>query len=358
MPQQEQTLDPVQLFQHYQQSMQVVHDLQQQVQGLRTQLQQQADANAPILALRTALETLVASNQEQQNLQRSFQDNVHDVLNRINPRTNTYTSRPPVPLPFTRKFTSSGEPTFAEFRAQLKTMFARFPESLDTDADKINYTIQCMEGAPAQFFAPFVNEEIQDEDGYLETFERFMQILDDLYGDHHYIDEINTRLARLRQTGTMAEYITQFKSLGARARWNDAALLARFKDGLSDEVKILLTSQWHHMTSVSEAQSLASAAYQNFLAQRRLHVKLSRPSNQNQNQSRRPPAPAPSAPTSPSTAMEIDAVRTCRLTPQEKQRRRDNGLCLYCGGENHFADNCPVKRARLAIIIEAENNQA
>ena len=32
-----------------------------------------------------------------------------------------------------------------------------------------------------------------------------------------------------------------------------------------------------------------------------------------------------------------------KLTPQERERRFENGLCLYCGGEGHQSTNCPEK---------------
>lgn len=39
--------------------------------------------------------------------------------------------------------------------------------------------------------------------------------------------------------------------------------------------------------------------------------------------------------------MEIDAMRRGPLTAEEKQRHRDEGLCLYCGLGKHLAANCP-----------------
>ena len=35
-----------------------------------------------------------------------------------------------------------------------------------------------------------------------------------------------------------------------------------------------------------------------------------------------------------------------RVTEQEKKRRRDNNLCLYCGSSGHWASQCPHKRSR------------
>jgi hypothetical protein len=35
-----------------------------------------------------------------------------------------------------------------------------------------------------------------------------------------------------------------------------------------------------------------------------------------------------------------------KLTQQERQRRIDKNLCLFCGGSGHRTDTCPVKSAR------------
>jgi hypothetical protein len=57
--------------------------------------------------------------------------------------------------------------------------------------------------------------------------------------------------------------------------------------------------------------------------------------------------------------MELDALKVKHITAEEKQRRRDNGLCLYCGGDNHFASACPAKKARLAAVtVDPENESA
>ena len=48
------------------------------------------------------------------------------------------------------------------------------------------------------------------------------------------------------------------------------------------------------------------------------------------------------SPTNTPTPMEIDTTRRHGpLSKEEKQRRRANRPCLYCGGPWHIAVNCP-----------------
>ncbi|KAF9943554.1 hypothetical protein BGZ72_003800, partial [Mortierella alpina] len=51
------------------------------------------------------------------------------------------------------------------------------------------------------------------------------------------------------------------------------------------------------------------------------------------------PAPAPSM------AMDLSQAQHRPVSAEEKQRRRDNDLCSYCGLEGHWVKECPTKPA-------------
>ena len=52
--------------------------------------------------------------------------------------------------------------------------------------------------------------------------------------------------------------------------------------------------------------------------------------------------------------MEIDSTRRRGpLTETEKQRRRANRLCLYCGRPGHIAINCPHRPRRQIYQVSA-----
>ena len=57
------------------------------------------------------------------------------------------------------------------------------------------------------------------------------------------------------------------------------------------------------------------------------------------------------------TPMEIDTTRRRGpLSKEEKQRRRANRLCLYCGGPGHIAVNCSHRPRRQVNQITTNNN--
>lgn len=362
--------DVQQIMHHLHSNMEAMNQMQQQIGSLQASLQEQAriqeqgQANAvsaPITTLTAAIEALAASNAEQAQLHQHYQASMQLVLDRLTHRSGSH--RAPIPLPLTPKFKGDdGDVSFAEFKSKLTTSFARFPDSLHGDQEKVNFTLQSMEGSPSLFFAPYVNGDVEDEEGFLDSWPAFSAILEEMYGDQHHVDEINHKLTRLRQTGPMSTYISQFRTLSARSGWNEPALLSRFKEGLSDEVKTLLTPQWHNLNTVRQLQMAATSAYQNLRIQNRFRPRPAFSKPPQQQPSPRRPASTPyavsSAPAS-NTAMDLDAMRVKHITAEEKQRRRDNGLCLYCGGENHFAGSCPVKKARLAAVsIDSENESA
>jgi hypothetical protein len=41
--------------------------------------------------------------------------------------------------------------------------------------------------------------------------------------------------------------------------------------------------------------------------------------------------------------MDLSALEGRKITPEERKRRREGGLCMYCGDSRHFAASCPRK---------------
>ena len=45
--------------------------------------------------------------------------------------------------------------------------------------------------------------------------------------------------------------------------------------------------------------------------------------------------------------MEVDAVKHHPLTNSERERRKKNNLCLYCGNAGHKVNDCPELAKKL-----------
>jgi len=67
--------------------------------------------------------------------------------------------------------------------------------------------------------------------------------------------------------------------------------------------------------------------------------------------------PAPTKPDEPSfrpgglVPMALDASR--KISPAERQRRMQEGLCAYCAEGGHFARECPNKARNRLRLAEA-----
>src|SRR5690606_21731974 len=164
------------------------------------------------------------------------------------------------------------------------------------------------------------------------------------------------KLRALRQgTKSASAYHAEFVSLVSRVGWDRNSWSSFFKNGLREELKDLL---------------LARDLPEDFNAFAQLCIKLdnawhARQMEKKQSSSSRSAAPAPRAATSspavttttatttttaaPRTStgtapgpMELDASR--HITPETRQYRKENGLCMYCGGQGHFASVCRNKK--------------
>ena len=82
------------------------------------------------------------------------------------------------------------------------------------------------------------------------------------------------------------------------------------------------------------------------------------PSRSSQKPSRRPsPIVKSSSPSTPRVDLSNKLGRDGKLNGNERKRRINNNLCLYCGSKDHKVDGCPRKqpvRARLTTLEEQE----
>lgn len=153
-------------------------------------------------------------------------------------------------------------------------------------------------------------------------------------------------------------YYTRFQELTSYLSWGDQAYRDIFYKNLKDEIKDELSKKDLPKTLkeiAEEAISIDNRLYER-RQERRNHTSSNSPrtflpSSSQGNPSKHSPAFNPTPRSNPSVSgpvpMEIDATTSLRrLTPQEKQYRRQHNLCMYCGEAGHFAVQCPNKKPR------------
>ena len=132
--------------------------------------------------------------------------------------------------------------------------------------------------------------------------------------------------------------------------FNEDALKSKFRYGLKPHLKVELARLVERPETLEALMETASRIdAQTYNARDRAmppHFRSqSVPSRPFQQRYSRPQEQAP---------MEIGAAERYKpLSNDEKQRRRTNGLCLYCGKPNHVALHCPEKRKPATRHISA-----
>ncbi|KAG0076774.1 hypothetical protein BGZ93_003887, partial [Podila epicladia] len=250
-----------------------IRDLQNTLHDQATSLDSANATNAPAMA--AAAVSSLGSASDALNTYGQVLASIENLLAQMTvqvpqaPHATMTSSHHPIPQPLSPKFTGvDADMTLAEFQAHLVTVVKCFPDALATDRSKIFYALSSMKGTAFNFFAPYLNGQVPDVAGILTDVTEFHKVLDQFYGNQNAVKESEVQLRRLQQTSSMSQYISVFQSLTAKIQWNEATFLSQFKEGLLNEVRLLMSGYWTSLKTMSETQTKATTAYQNLLAQR------------------------------------------------------------------------------------------
>ena len=168
-----------------------------------------------------------------------------------------------------------------------------------------------------------------------------LSVLEAAFGDPDRTGTAERKLETLKQANrNFSTYYAEFSRHVANTQWNNAAKKTALSRGLSNEIKDALALANQVPQAYGEFASYLQRLDNRICA--REAERKGRPA---------PRAPSPKVPTLPvlSTAsgthpgpMDLSAFRP-RLSPEERCRRIEQNMCLYCGGQNHVARFCPNK---------------
>lgn len=246
------------------------------------------------------------------------------------------TKEPKIPVP--ERFNGNRK-NYRTFMSQVDAIFtlnaSRFPD----DKTKIIYIGSLLTGDAAKWFEAMTRSETGN---LMNDYKVFKTIFEQLFSDPYSEANACRELKKLRQGSLSATaYAMKFLSLSVDTKYNEPALLEYFRSGLNPQIKDILATTVNLPQKFEPFMNFV-IGIDNRLYERRQEQRFERSTNFGESNYRQQQQPTP---------MEIDSIQLRnnnskprrRLTEAEKQYRRDNNLCFFCGAEDHIADRCPEK---------------
>jgi hypothetical protein len=309
------------------------------------------------------------------NLQRTIDDFRRDTTALYATKAELDTARP------TSTSTTKGKMALPEvfsgkredwkvFASHLTLYFTAHKDAYPLDSDKITFAVSRLGNGSAfkymSEFIPKLEGPVALRPPIVTNFDLFMKTMKETFGVQNANVVSETQLLQLRQKGSAVDYTNKFLELSSDlSGWTDAPLITHYRRGLKPEVikaidglQVIPTT---FSTFTEKAIEIDSRQFATFLElQNRLPASNpTRSSTMNRTVtpvSRPAGASTVTSTAPPSMAMDLSTAR--HLSPEEKKRRLDNNLCLYCGEPGHRIAQCTANKKSLASaeIVESSSS--
>src|SRR5947199_7286124 len=240
--------------------------------------------------------------------------------------------------------------TVEAFLMQLELYYGFHTQQLTAHVDKILFACSYMRGAAFEWAQGYVedylkhpgvtNEDRREEmDELFKAYTSFEKELRAIFGNPNRVQEAERQLGNLRQTGSVADYVAEFRKLEARVDWDDAAKKARFYEGLKNYIKdaMLQVDPPKTLIKLIELAIRIDNRYNERTMEKRTFGNISSFVQYRKRQSMPRKDPYGLRP------MEVDLLAKDNSN-QEKQRRTNEKLCLNCGKPGHYIRDCQQKQ--------------
>lgn len=249
---------------------------------------------------------------------------------------------PKLPLP--EKYTGSR----ADFRSFLNAcklfMNLRPGQFRDHDRAKVGFVMSLLKDTALDWASPYMERD----DPVMYSWDAFEKAFQAMFDDPHRSRTAAMRLSSIAQgSRSVVSYAAEFRRTALDTSFDDTALCHLFREGLADTI---LDELVHHP---AKDNSLTEFIAQCTLLDTRLMERKAERHRRNHLRRAMPLAQQPPA----GDPMVIDGAPILPAGPPnrgprgplpeaERQRRRDNGLCMYCGDAGHMINECPRRRPR------------
>jgi hypothetical protein len=298
-------------------------------------------------------------------------------------------------------FDGSDSRKLQTFLVQCYLCFKDRPAAFKDNETKVNFALSYLKGTAFEWFEPGILKSNSIIYPWISDWDDFVEELQTNFGPYDPKGDAEADLENLtmRDGQRIIKYTTEFNKLAAKVDWGESALNRRFYKGLPARLK----------DEISRAGKPARLSQTRLLAQkidsrhweRETEIQRERkasgktsnqPSTSSSNQTyKSDKKPAQSAPTTSNKGSSSSSFtprsnnnnnnasasssgqkkapdlstklgKDGKLTPEERQRRFNLNLCMFCGLFGHRASDCPkaaaAKKARAAKTAEPKPDKS
>ena len=256
----------------------------------------------------------------------------------------------------------------------LCNLFFRNNSAYSDDEAKVTFALSYLRGLALDYFEPALSNSDSDPD-WLEDWSAFTQVLRTQFGPIDPTADAEDGLdnLKMRDNQRIIKYNVDFNRFAIQTGWDDSVLRHRYYSGLAERIKDVI-GQVGKPSTLTELKTLAHSIDARHWERLREKSRSDK-SNQSNNKSDKKPqssgSQTPSQSNKPQqnkqgsssssndksnkssgnsakSAISDGLTKDGKLTQQERQRRMDSNLCLYCGGVGHKADVCNKRNSSAA----------
>ena len=244
---------------------------------------------------------------------------------------------------------------YTTFMSQCQLHFTVYPDSFVHSESKVLFIISFLSGNARSW----ANDILTQENHPLRrNYDAFKRALDALYLDRNLRHQARDKLSRLRQTKSAAAYSVEFQQIITPLKLDNNAKCIFFYIGLKDTIKDALATigesdQFEELAD--QAIAIDQRQHQRRMEEKKTSSKPANPDRVVKNENGKRPASAPPSRSStpapgPKSGNPDKGQPRPPVSETEKQRRRKDKLCFYCGNPNHRIENCP-DRPEISVTL-------
>jgi hypothetical protein len=288
--------------------------------------------------------------------------NIHDA-----PRSRVKT-RDPDP------YDGSDPAKLRAFISQCKLVFRARPRDFQDDIVKITYAVSWLKGTALRWYEPNLTLDEHQLPQYALDWDTFEETLKTTFGEPDPVQTATYKLDSLRMQDYhhITKYNVEFNEYATITGFDERALYAKYYRGLAPRIKdglvysgkpdtlVTLRAQainlnlrhWERrdeerLKNAASAQSSSKSPQGTSLAMSSSSGSSRSKSSHSKSASRSSTPAASGSSSSASKKPDLSKVLgpDRKLLPEEKERRKKQGLCIICASKDHMAERCPSRKS-------------